>query len=561
MLKFDVTRIPFSRAGSYMGITRWPKSAHLDAGLYLRNLRGDAPRSETLLLELTLGGKPVPFAERASPDGLCLVPRGKGGAELCLAHPRQLRLRTTGPMGLRLSAEKAGFNNSIPWDGPDSWLVNIWNGRIRYMLRRVRGQVSVDAPWIPGRSKHVIIDMGPGSEAVLEDFVQDWQPLLLDKSFAQARTRVKGDFSEFHSRMPTVPARLRPAAELAAYVMWSCLVAAEGTMPRTGMFMSKNWMLNVWSWDHCFNALALARGLPDLAWDQLMVMFDLQDPESGALPDSVNARLPVWNFTKPPIHGWALHWMLRNARVSRARLEEAYPRLAEWTLFWLERRDFDRDGIANYTHGNDSGWDNASVFDLGGDVEGPDLSSYLVLQMDTLAELARRLGKKAEAAAWKRRADGLLDRLLSHSWDGRRFRALRSGSHEEAPGNSLFNFLPLILGKRLPKPVFQTMVRDLSTRGLLTRWGLATEAPKSPKFEVDGYWRGPIWAPPTLQIVDGLRRGGEVDLSADIARRFCALCAKSGMAENFNPLTGAGLRDPAYTWTASAFLVLASGYL
>ena len=32
---------------------------------------------------------------------------------------------------------------------------------------------------------------------------------------------------------------------------------------------------------------------------------------------------------------------------------------------------------------------------------------------------------------------------------------------------------------------------------------------------------------------------------------------KSGFAENFDAKTGNGLRDPEYTWTASAFLVLA----
>jgi putative isomerase len=35
------------------------------------------------------------------------------------------------------------------------------------------------------------------------------------------------------------------------------------------------------------------------------------------------------------------------------------------------------------------------------------------------------------------------------------------------------------------------------------------------------------------------------------------MAARSGMAENYNALTGAGLRDRAYTWTASVFLLLA----
>ena len=74
----------------------------------------------------------------------------------------------------------------------------------------------------------------------------------------------------------------------------------------------------------------------------------------------------------------------------------------------------------------------------------------------------------------------------------------------------------------------------------------------------DGYWRGPIWAPATILVEDGLRRAGYVELADIIAERFLALCEKSGFAENFDAITGEGLRDRAYTWTASAYLLLAA---
>ena len=77
----------------------------------------------------------------------------------------------------------------------------------------------------------------------------------------------------------------------------------------------------------------------------------------------------------------------------------------------------------------------------------------------------------------------------------------------------------------------------------------------------DGYWRGPIWAPPMMFIIEGLRRGGETAFAAELAERFCKVCEKSGFAENFDANTGAGLRDRAYTWTSSVFLILANGYL
>ena len=60
-----------------------------------------------------------------------------------------------------------------------------------------------------------------------------------------------------------------------------------------------------------------------------------------------------------------------------------------------------------------------------------------------------------------------------------------------------------------------------------------------------------------MLIEDGLRASGYVELADEVSRRFRLLCEKSGFAENFDALSGAGLRDRAYTWTASAYLLLA----
>ena len=108
------------------------------------------------------------------------------------------------------------------------------------------------------------------------------------------------------------------------------------------------------------------------------------------------------------------------------------------------------------------------------------------------------------------------------------------------------------------------MIKDLKEPGfLVTNFGPATESPTSTLYDSspDAYWRGAIWAPSTLIVIEGLKKCGEDDYAKEIAKRFCDLCSKEGFAENFNALTGAPLRDPAYTWTTSVFLVLAHEYL
>ncbi|MGB8454865.1 MAG: hypothetical protein WCD89_21365 [Anaerocolumna sp.] len=65
----------------------------------------------------------------------------------------------------------------------------------------------------------------------------------------------------------------------------------------------------------------------------------------------------------------------------------------------------------------------------------------------------------------------------------------------------------------------------------------------------------------TVMTADGLISAEEKNLARDIAMKFCKIVKKTGMAENFNALTGEGLRDRAYTWTSSIFLILANEYL
>jgi glycogen debranching enzyme len=222
-------------------------------------------------------------------------------------------------------------------------------------------------------------------------------------------------------------------------------------------------------------------------------------------------------------------------------------------------RDDNHNGIPQYNHGNDSGWDNATVFDQGLPVEAPDLSAFLVIQMDTLAEVAQRIGRRAEAERWKERADELLQTLIAHLWNGEQFFTRRSVTQDVTGTDSLLDYLPILLGKRLPAEIQAKMVAGL--RRFITDHGLATENPASPQYDSDGYWRGPIWAPPTMMIVYGLDALGERELAVDISRKFCEMIKRSGMAENFDALTGVGLRDGAYTWTSSVFAILAHEFV
>lgn len=145
---------------------------------------------------------------------------------------------------------------------------------------------------------------------------------------------------------------------------------------------------------------------------------------------------------------------------------------------------------------------------------------------------------------------------MARFWDGRHFLVYPLGGKVKTEPTSLLNLMPLVLGEYLPKEVFSRMADDLEQR-FLTPFGVATEDPTSALYAADGYWRGPIWAPSTYLLVDGLRRGGREALATEIARRFCDLVAHAGgHYENYDALTGEGLRTRGVAWTSAVDVLL-----
>jgi len=563
-MNLNLEQVPFSRYGSYFAfsqITERFRSTNVLPGLYLRTVHGDAMLRDTLQIELTKENRSISFEIKATAEKLRLESK-EGYVEICIPEPKVVRFKGE-EVGLRLSSNRASaFDNAIPFS-ENRWIINAFNSRIQLMLVPLRGKFNADVPWDGTRCSSIKIDMLPdntGFECAIEEFYSAWYPHPY-RSFERDVERVKEDFNSFLNKMPEVPGEFSQTRELAGYINWSSVVEPNGLIKRPTMFMSKNWMTNIWSWDHCFNAIALSYKYPELAWDQLMIMFDHQD-ENGAIPDSINDYIIVWNFCKPPIHGWALKKMMENTDyIDCKRLLEIYEPLCRWTNWWLNYRDYDNDGIPQYNHGNDSGWDNSTVFIERPPIESPDLSAFLVVQMEVLSEVADRLGRRAESQMWKERSSSLLDRLLEHSLKNDKLLALQSGTHKPISSQSLLLYIPILLAKRLPEMVLVNLVKSLKENDMITSYGLATESTKSPHYEPDGYWRGPIWAPSTMLIVDGLKESGEELLAKEIVLKFANMCSKSGFAENYDALTGEGLRDRAYTWTSSVFLILAHEYL
>ncbi|MEQ8671749.1 MAG: trehalase family glycosidase [Aggregatilineales bacterium] len=552
MLSFNLREVPFSRYGSYIAFS-WTD------GLLMRTIRGGLDSTSTLLTLALVNDDhyPVLFDVKATPSHLHLHCED-GFVELVISDSNRVLVRGRG-VRLKLSRETGTrqFDNALSPDGT-RWEINAYDSLSKIGLRAVTGKLEVDAVWNRVRSDSIVATFTPNQERYFEGEIQVFDSVWLPEDdvrpFDEEILKVQQHYETWVQSTLAVHERWNTARELAAYIMWSCVVEPRGYHQRPAMLMSKNWMNKIWSWDNCFNALALTTQNPALAWDQFVTFFDHQDAQ-GAIPDHLTDSTRSFRFYKPPIHGWALLKLMQYRDVvDSEKLSQIYKPLCRWTDWWLTYRDDDHDGIPQYNHGNESGWDNGTVFGEGVPVESPDLSAYLVIQMDTLSEIATYLGKQDEAEKWSQRADALCTLLIEHFWNGSQFVARHANSHQIISGDSTLVFMPLILGKRLPEDMRQKLIENL--KRFITANGIATEQPDSPYYEADGYWRGPIWAPSTYLLVDGLLVCGEYDLAIEISRRFCEMAARSGMAENYDALSGDGLRDRAYTWTSSVFLLL-----
>lgn len=561
MNHIDITKVPFTRYGCRLSVT----TVSSTSPLRVVNVHQMFGEDQALMVDFTRGGRPVDYLVTATPSAIT-VASDAGRARLFVQSDDGLAIESDGlevellALDSKRDVRKPSPLAEIPIITAQSTdtrkVIDIRCGDLA-TLDVLRGKADV-------RTDRVTISPDCGRSLSLLRIgrsVPEGVPTIdVEPGIAESAA----EWEAFLAKMPPAPEDRRKQAEAAWHVLWSSFIRAGGVLPYDSMFVNKDFMNGVWSWDHCFHALGIARADFGAAIEQFLLPFALQDGE-GKLPDVWKSPDVVfWGILKPPVHGWCLMRLMEMGDIDRATLERIYGHLVRWTEFWFSHRDDDGDGVPNYSaNGCDSGMDNATVFDSGARMECPDLSAYLVLQMKALAVVARKLGDDAAAMTWDERAERLLAALYEHCWRGDRFVCVTSGTHEfDAAPTALLPLMPIALGELLDKDKFELCVAELERR-FLTPYGIASEDPKSPKYEIDSYWRGPIWASSTCLIVDGLRRGGREDLAKEIARRYCDMMRypAGGTFECHDALNGSGLRAPGFSWTAAVSLYFMWEYL
>jgi len=555
----DLTGTPFSAPGSWLSVS--PVVGEHVTAEHLHIASHRTGMHPVFRLLPVAGGGPITATVAATPAELTWS-NSDGVIRLTFAGPERIRISGTG-LGFEIRAADlvlTSFEGTYAFADPDSTFVfTSYETGFRYRVISLVGDAALIGSQAMGAADRAVVV--PAGQHSWDLELREYRAGAADRrprpAFGDLVDSNAGAFANFAG--PLVGDTAASTELLACYVLWSALVSPGGFVRRPAILMSKNWMDKVWAWDPCFNAIALADAHPQLALDQFLAVFDHQDVASGAVPDSVTHSEVLFNFVKPPVHGWAIEQIRERLQrpLTVEELSAVFEKLSRWTDFWLDHRRAPGSALCHYEHGNDSGWDNATVFAGERLVETADLAALLIAQLRALARLAEELGLRDVAQLRVGQADAMCAALLDELWDGERFTARSVVTGARHRSNSLLDLIPIVIADQLPNDVTAALVERIEAH--LTPVGLATELLSSPLYQADGYWRGPVWAPSTVLVVDGLRRAGRGKLADEVAVRFRRTCRASGFAENFDAVTGQGLRDRAYTWTASGYLILQPG--
>ncbi len=353
--------------------------------------------------------------------------------------------------------------------------------------------------------------------------------------------------------------------------------AAKGALKHDGMCPSHatgNFAGGFWAWDTWQQAVATVRFDPELAKSQIRSMFDYQD-EYGMIADCIFSNPARNNYrdTKPPLAAWAVYEIWLQDR-DKDFLEEMFPQLLKYHQWWYKYRDNDGNGICEFgsTDGSEtaarweSGMDNAVRYDdvkmlknadkaWSLDQESVDLNAYLAQEHRILGKIANILCQAfVEPDRTAQVGEYFFDKEHGYFFD----KKIKSGEFVKVEGCE--GWTPLWTEIATPEQAERVHELVRKPEKFSSYIPFSTLAIDHPKYEPNGYWRGPIWLNQVYFGISGLRKYGftrEADSYTDqVFTRLQGLTGNAPIHENYDSRTGERLKAQHFSWSAADLLFL-----
>lgn len=342
------------------------------------------------------------------------------------------------------------------------------------------------------------------------------------------------------------------------------------------------WVL--FCWDTFFAAYLAAVDNKELAYANVVTALE-EVTADGFVPNNSQANLRASrDRSQPPVGAMIAREVYRRYRETWF-LEEIYEPLWVWNRWWLDNRIVEGDLMCWGSNPYDDPWEKPGNNDwIGGAFESgldnspmydnvpfnPEthlleladvgLMGLYVMDCEALADMARILGKEADAGELDATADRVrqaLAAMWSPGWKAFLNQTMpnRGASMRVSPTN----FYALLAGAATQEQAASMTEAWFNVaRHLGGRWKLPSISRDDPAYVEQNYWRGRIWGPLNLLVYLGFRRYGLTQAQHDLAENSAELLLQEWLEhghvhENYNADTGEGCdvargSDRYYHW-------------
>ncbi len=260
---------------------------------------------------------------------------------------------------------------------------------------------------------------------------------------------------------------------------------------------------------------------------------------------------------------WAA-WRFYEVHRRRDLLAPIYPAMKADVDWWIRDRDPDGNGLFSIDDQLETGMD-----DLFRRWKGPkpkryeaiDATSYAVLNLRAVANMARVLGKPQDAARYAAYATKASKAMQSLLWDPTlgRYRDRSPDTGELTDYNSITVFYPLFAGADTKANLPLVRRYLLNPKEYATPWPVPALSRSDPEFSESRYWAGPTWPATNSHVVQGFAESAKrldrslLPQAAELFKKAVALHLRPrpDFYEHYDSLTGAPLsdfRDYMHSW-------------
>lgn len=281
----------------------------------------------------------------------------------------------------------------------------------------------------------------------------------------------------------------------------------------------------------------------------------------GMVPNHIPPVGGNWINSQQPNLAWGCLMVYRQTN-DRQLLEECLPWLLAFDEWYSTERDVDGDGLIEFgSYNGEVQSARFETFDFSppmdhmkmtrhprraeggewyGNVEGMDITCYLLLSERALVEIARALGREELARHYEQVVARRIEAIQQKMWDPERrfFFSIDRDTHEKIPGKTIQGFFALTAGAATPEQAAMLVEQLQDPRQWWSAYPVPTVALDDPAFEANGMWRGDMWPPTTYMVSQGLKRYGYHDVARKLTDRMLELYERGPIKERYDATTG-----------------------